>query len=348
MYSFEPIRVTKALLRDQRSEEEYMSFYLGIVPDKNLHKNPLRPDRNPTASFYRAANGELIFKDFKTGFHGNFLAIVMEKFKVTYVQALKIVANDFGIISKPNYTKNEAAIVYDGTVVTHKQQTTIQIEAKEFSETELDWWLQFGITGKILDKFHVFSAKSLFLNGNYHTSSTETSPIYGYYFGKEEGRELWKIYYPLRETFRFLLNTNKLQGVKQLPKTGEVVVVTKSLKDVMTLYAMGIPAVAPQAESVIISQKQYDALAERFSRVIINGDWDGAGQRFMQESRKRYSCIALSFSDKKTYAKDISDLTKKYGFDKTSKLVANILKAVKAGKYDYQLDRWKYEKDFVS
>lgn len=41
-----------------------------------------------------------------------------------------------------------------------------------------------------------------------------------------------------------------IQGSKMLPKSGEFVVVTKSLKDVMALYEFGIPAIAPNSENL--------------------------------------------------------------------------------------------------
>lgn len=335
-FSFNPSRVTKELLLNNKSEEEYMTFYLGIIPDKDLHKNPLRSDNKPTASFYRARNGDLIFKDWKTGQHMNFVDVVVEKYGVPYTKALNIIANDFGIIKKEHYEKHEPLAVYDGTTVDEKAVTTIQAEIKEFTDEELAWWLSFGITKETLKKFNVFSIKNVFLNGNFFCSSTPVNPVYGYYFGKEDGVEMWKIYFPLRTSYRFLLNTNKLQGVKQLPKTGKYLVVTKSLKDVMTLYEMGIPAVAPQAESVVINSRQYTALSKRFDNIIFNGDWDGAGQKFMADSRRKYKSICLSFREKSKYAKDVSDLVKKFGFEKSKLFIYKVKNGVELGKWNYQ------------
>lgn len=341
-FSIQPTRITKAGLIEHHTEEEYMSFYLGIIPDRDLHCNPLRQDRRPTATFYRSKSGELIFKDWKTNFHGSFVDVVATKFNVSYVKALKIIANDFGIIQKPHYDKHKPAIKYTGEVIEDKGETIIQAQIQEYTAKQLKWWLSFGITQPTLKKYNVFSVDSVFLNGNFVYSSTEANPIYGYYFGKEEGRELWKMYFPLKTKYRFLLNTSKLQGTKQLPATGDLLVVTKSLKDVMVLNEMGIAAIAPQAESVIISTKQYQALSKRFKRIVFNGDWDGAGQLFMINSRKKYKSIALSFTNKEKYAKDVSDLVKKHGFLKAQTFIHKVRDAVLAGKFDKQ---FKYCKD---
>lgn len=34
-----------------------------------------------------------------------------------------------------------------------------------------------------------------------------------------------------------------------LPKSGDILVITKSMKDCMTLYSLGVPAIAPISEN---------------------------------------------------------------------------------------------------
>lgn len=334
-YVLRDTKITKAMLKSHRSEEEYMSFYLGILPDKSLHVNPLRPDNRPTASFYRSASEELIFKDWKTGVHANFIDIVMEKYNVQYPQALDLIAEDFGLLPKTR-TKRSPLIQYDGSKVVHKSGAQLQCEIQDFTPTQYKWWNNFGITQKTLKLYKVFSVKSVFINGNYSCSSSNLSPIYGYYFGKDMGRELWKIYFPKRKNYRFLLNNNKLQGYSQLPETGDILVITKSLKDVMTFHEMGIPAVAPQAESVIISQKQYDILSKRFKHIVFNGDWDRAGQMFMINSRKKYKGVALTFTKPIRFGKDVSDFVKHHGFKKAKRYIDIVKSHVLKGSFDKQ------------
>jgi len=342
MFELGPERITKQLLLNCNSEEAYFSHYLGVNPTGGLFRSPLRDDKNPTCSFYRNKNGELIFKDFGTGYHGNFISVVMTIFKVPYYEALSIIGNDFGIISKAKYQVNQAKIEFDNSVIEQKVETVIQCQVKEYSEDELKWWLRFGITKQTLKLFKVYSVDHVFLNGDVVSSSTTHNPIYGYYFGKDVGRELWKIYYPFRKKFRFMLNNSKLQGAKQLPATGDYVVVTKSMKDVMTLHELGIPAVAPQAESVIITSRQYTALKKRFKYVIFNYDWDRTGITSMIQSRKIYRSICLCFTDKKTYAKDISDYVEKVGLEEARKLVNQTVSELLIGEYDYQFNYYDY------
>ena len=46
-------------------------------------------------------------------------------------------------------------------------------------------------------------------------------------------------------------------------------VITKSMKDVMFLYEHGIPAIAPNSEGIIISDKQMQKLSKRFTKIIV-------------------------------------------------------------------------------
>ena len=73
-----------------------------------------------------------------------------------------------------------------------------------------------------------------------------------------------------------------------LPKMGEYLVVTKSLKDVMTLYNLGIPAIAPISENCFLSEAQYHRLKERFKHIILLYDNDRPGLRAMISIKKKF------------------------------------------------------------
>ena len=110
--TLEPIRVTKEMILNKVPQEQLMEHYLGIPVKKGLFKSPLRNDKNPTCSFYRNKNGDLIFKDFGSSFCGNFISVVMEKFQCTFPKALQIIGNDFGIIHNKNLTVNKPKLEY--------------------------------------------------------------------------------------------------------------------------------------------------------------------------------------------------------------------------------------------
>lgn len=312
-------KITKEFLLSQNSEETYMSYYLEVPIKKGLFKSPLRKDNHNTCSFFRGNSGNLYFKDFATGQCLTFEGVVMAKYNCTYHNALKIIAKDFGYIQNANIKKQEVSEIKIQPKFESEKETFIQVEIKDFSESELKWWNSFGISEQTLKKYKVYSVKTVFINGKIYAQSTQHSPIYGYYFGKKENIEQWRIYIPKRKEFRFIGNvsTKTIQGYKQLPEKGKLLVITKSMKDSMLLSSLGIPAVAPNSETQFVSEKMLNEFRERFKNIVLLYDSDKTGVKFMNKIRKQHHDLIICMIPRKYEAKDISDFYQKYGKNKT-------------------------------
>lgn len=328
-FTFEP-KITKEFLLSKNSEETYMSHYLGVPIRKGLFKSPLRRDNHNTCSFFRGSSGNLYFKDFATGQCLTFEGVVMAMYDCTYHEALKIIAKDFGYIQSDQTKKHKSEIKIQPKFESEKE-TFIQVEIKDFSESELKWWNSFGISEKTLNKYKIYSIKTVFLNGTVYAQSTQHSPIFGYYFGKKENIEQWRIYMPKRKEFRFIGNvsTKTVQGYKQLPETGKILVITKSMKDVCLLSTLGIPAIAPNSETQFVSDKMLDELRNRFKNIALLYDSDLTGVRFMNKIRKQHRDLIVCMIPRKYEAKDISDFYQKYGKSKTIELIKDCINYIK-------------------
>jgi 5S rRNA maturation endonuclease (ribonuclease M5) len=318
-------RITKEFLFHHIKPEQIFEFYLGVHITKGLFCSPdvVRVDKKPTCSFYKNSRGNLIYKDF-AGPSFDAIGLVEYLFHCSYYKALQIIANDFGLVKIEKLEKNIQKIEYSGKEIEVTNKAKIEVEIKDFSEKELSWWKTFGISPDTLKKFKIYSIKSVFLNGNYFTSSTNTNPIYGYYGGKDsDDNELWRIYMPLKRSYRFLSNwsATKLQGSKQIPKSGDFIVITKSLKDVMSLYEFGIPSLAPNSENLFLTEAQYNKLKIKFKQIYIFYDNDLPGIRAMNKIRKQFKDLQVIFIPKKYKVKDFSDLVKKYGVARTYNIV---------------------------
>lgn len=314
--------ITKKYLLEKQSQETYMEYYTGIPIKKGLFRSPFREDKSPTCSYWKNKSGDLILKDFSGQFYGNFISVVMEKYSCTYYMALQIIANDFGYIENKKLVKNEKPIKIVKEEFKDNGPADIRVQVQDFTEFELDWWLQYGITPDILKKFKVFSCKTVFLNGQIFKFSSKKHPMFGYYRGKSGDTELWRIYFPNKYPIRFLSNWKSImiQGAQQLPKFGDLLVVTKSMKDVMTLYSMGITAIAPNSENLFLTENQFEKLRIRFKHMVLFYDNDRAGKAMMAKIRRTFGidCLMIPLHYK---VKDISDFYKKYGRDKTVELI---------------------------
>lgn len=238
--SLEPEITKEFIFSKGINQESIMQYYTGIdVTSKKLHLSPFRNDHKVTCALYTSKSNILYLHDFATNEHINCFQVVMKKFGVNYYEALKIIAQDFGLIKSENTVKEVPLIVKP---LKPTETARIQVQIKDYTDIELKWWKSFGITKKLLKKYHIYSLQYVFLNGELKFTSTEKSPIYGYYFGKDKnGIEKWKCYFPLKTEYRFLNNLSKkvLQGYHQLPKTGDLLVITKSMKDVVAMYGFG-------------------------------------------------------------------------------------------------------------
>jgi len=315
MYKIEPTtRITKELLLSKYSQETYFEHYLNIPITKGIFCSPalIRSDKKPTCSFYKNKRGVLMYKDF-AGPTFDFVGAVMYIYNCSYYKALKIIANDFGFIEDSSLEKHTTSVTYSGTVIKETTKAQIQVEFKDFTAKELAWWLSFGISKVTLKKFKVFSIKSVFLNGNYHSSSTDSSPIYGYFGGFDtDHNELWRLYMPTKRTYRFLSNwsSSLIQGAKQLPKEGNHCIITKSFKDVMILHEFGFVGISPTSENILIGESQFARILNKISNnTIVLFDNDLAGVKGAHKYKKKYgiNCVFI----KRKYSKDLSDLYKK-------------------------------------
>lgn len=324
-FSF-PINVTKELLLSNYSEETYMEYYLGIPVKKGLVRNPLRNDHHPTASFYRNKSGELIFKDFGSNFYGNFISVVMQRYNCSYHEACEQIAKDFNIINSD--CENLKPVQVSTTKFKYSGPTKIQITKQDFSKSELEWWKQYGITEAILNKYNVMSCKYVFLNGQLKVQSKEGFPIFGYFMGHKNNTELWRIYFPKRTEYRFMSNTSAslIQGFKQLPDKGKLLVITKSMKDVMCLRSLGIIAIAPNSENLFVSDELLEQLKTRFKHIVVFYDNDLPGISNMCNIKKKHPELLYFFIKRLYGAKDISDFYKLYGRDKTLTFIKDTIK----------------------
>jgi hypothetical protein len=325
--------ITKDFIFKNLSEEEIFCYYLGIDKiTKKLICSRVRSDKNPTCGFYRNSKGTLCLHDFATGEYDNCISLVMKLHDVSYHQALRVIANDFNLVNIPNLDKNPG-VKRQVEKYIDEGMSKIQIEMKEFSQQELDWWSSFGISKETLNKFRVFSCKSVFLNDSLFSIIKYPQMAFGYYGGKLDGNELWRIYYPLNKEkgIRFLTNWpgKKIQGFEMLPKKGNLLVITKSMKDCMLLYEFGIPAIAPCSENLFISDSVLEQLKKRFKYIVVFYDCDLAGISNMNKIKRNHPELIYTWIPKQYGLKDISDFYKYNGKQKTLNLITQFIKWVK-------------------
>jgi hypothetical protein len=320
MYGINP-PLTREFILSKITEEDIFTKYLCPVDMKHKVCSPLRTDRTPTCDFMYGRNGSLLFVDRSGHFFGDCFEVVKYRFNCGFFQALQQIAKDFNLfendttnnIRKPNSLNNE------GTHKRQKEKSVIQVKRQLWTQKDVEYWKSFDLNSKILKKYEVASCQIVWLNSEILYTYNEKDPAYVYHYGNGE----YKIYFPFREKFRFLMNTVAVQGLTQLPEKGTHLIITKSLKDVMCLKMAGYDAVAPQSEGYFLEPEILNDLKTRFTNILIYFDNDRPGlinaEKFSKEYNLKYITNSLNLP------KDFSDFVKYYGLEKGKELITTLV-----------------------
>lgn len=309
MYSREQTKqpeITLDWILSKVTEYEIYAKYIGEFKVGMIYNSPFRKDKNPSFGiFYSKRTHQLLFKDHGTGECGNVIKFVqLYTGKTEYKDILKDIVNKLNIT---NNTKLDHSKEYK-----QPTETIIGVVRQDFTEADKQYWSQFNIDLETLKKYDVNSIKYYLCNGIVKGIYKPENPMYAYKVYNN-----FKIYRPLADKYhkwRNNLTEYDIQGYKQLPEKDDILIITKSLKDVMCLCKMGIPAVSPASESTFIPNIALEDLKKRFKRIIILFDRDKAGCKYLRKISQETSLEPMLIH-KKFQAKDISDAIKLNGFE---------------------------------
>lgn len=307
-------------LLDKLTDYDIYSYYVGQFKIGKLFNSPLRSDdKNPSFAIFKGMNGGLFFKDHGSGEGGNAIKFVKLYKNINTKDELE--RELLRIVRKMNPNSGNAIRTYSYSV--DSGPTDIGIVRQPFTDVDKQYWKQFHISIDTLRKFQVFSIKYFLCNRVVRGTYKETSPMYAY---KVDDR--FKIYRPLASKYtkwRTNLTNRNVQGLSELPvEGGNLLIITKSLKDVMCLYEMGFNAIAASSETTFIPDDILDSLRHKWKNVIMLYDRDKTGMLESRKYSKQYKLDAL-FVHKRFKAKDISDAVKDNSYNEVKQWLTQTL-----------------------
>lgn len=301
-----PDNITLDWILSKVTEYDIYAKYIGQFKVGMIYNSPFRKDKNPSFGIYYSKHTkQLLFKDHGTGECGNVIKFVsLFTGKTEYNDILS------DIVDKLNITNNTKLVSSKQYI--QPTETVIGVVRQEFTDVDINYWKQFNISINTLKKFNVNSIKYYLCNGIVKGTYKRENPMYAYKVYNN-----FKIYRPLADKYtkwRNNLTDYDIQGYEQLPQKGDILFITKSMKDVMCLHEMGYPAVSPSSESTFLPKDVLEQLKTRFKCIIILFDRDVAG---VKRSRKlsRETGLEAMFINKKFKAKDVSDAVKANSFE---------------------------------
>jgi hypothetical protein len=310
-----PLRRDEILKRI--TEEQIFEKYLGMpVDDSVTYINPLRLDKRAGCRFYRASNNRIYFKDFSKKYHWDcFNVVQFINNNCSFTDAMRIIIKDFKL--------NTINAQYDITPQEFKKfRSRIQIATRSWDLQDVQYWNQYSLDISRLTDYRVYPCKAIWLNGDYYRCKPN-DPCYAYYFGKIDGIDIIKLYFPFRKENRFFQNSikddNLLQGESYLKYQSNTLVLTKSYKDVMCFDLFNLDSVAPTSEYQILTQSQVDYFKTKYRNIVCVADHDDTGRQFALEHWRKYNIPYYVFPW--TLGKDLSDNIKLYKIDKVKQII---------------------------
>ena len=325
-YSTHNIKNSVPLRRDNVlkcvTDTDIYQHFINVYPTVgSLILSPLRQDGHPTLSFYSSGN-KVKWKDFATGEVGDVFDMLMKMYNTTMYGALCLINVRMGLgLGVGNMVKDMSRVEKMQRSFVPKAKVLIQIEPKQYTDTELEYWAQFGISYQTLVKNNVYSCSRVFMNRKLVTISKQEDPTFAYHFPAED---TVKVYKPLNPGFKWFGNvtSSDIYGASTF-KEGGTLIITSSGKDVMTLQELGYMAGAPQGEG-----NHFDITIQEMikisNRVTLFYDNDRAGRLNSQQKSEQFSTGQIFTPNED--AKDPSDFAKVYGKDALKSYVDEQLK----------------------
>lgn len=287
-------------------QERIMSFYFHqqIIIGKR-YCNPFRDDSNPSCFFKWSQVGNLYFVDYATQkIYYNPIDVACMATGYGYPDILYKIESDFNLKNLNLENRKQLELETSSFKKPEVKPANIKVSTVKFTKKDLDYWKQFGITPEILSFYNVKKVSKAWIADQLWYIHNDIDPCYRY---KEKDK--FKIYRPFadkKNKFRTNYFGGILEGYEQLPHKGELLIITKGLKDVMCLHSLGINAVAVRSENTPVSENAFNLLNNRFEKIYIWFDADEAGVKGADKLSQMYNLPCI-YHDKEL-GKDPSEI----------------------------------------
>jgi len=286
------VGLNKENILKKTTEAEIYRHFLGIDYEiGTLINSPLpgRKDKTPSFGIYWNKAGILLWNDFgnitKNG-AGDVFKFVQIMENSTFLESLLLINESMHLGISHTFTNSKTIkkkIEYTNYQnKENKKNAFIQIIIQNFTISDLNYWQQGGISKTTLNKFGIFSVKTLYYNFIKLWTYSEINPIYSWSINNKI-----KGYRPKEKNKKFKWINNctgdLIQGIDFIPESGKILYITKSMKDVVVFYELGIPAIAPQSENIILTEDTINSLFKRFDNIVVMFDNDESGITAMKE-----------------------------------------------------------------
>ena len=323
--TLEPIN--KKFVLDRISDAQIFAYYHGQFSLGEIYCSKLRPDKNPSCGFYISTSGKLIYNDIAKEQSYDCFAFVAALYNITFGEAVKKIAADFGLIDGvPNKLAEKAMADLSSFDKTLKKETVIAFSPAKWTSENLSFWWQYRISQDELEAENIYCINNLFIN-EVRISKKENLIRYAI-TRMVDGEMKTKVYTPGSDKYKWVSNIpmDCPFGLDTF-KPKDFAFVTKSQKDRIVLKKfLGDAVIACQSEKMsAFPERLQNQLLKRVPKNYVGYDIDETGKESMGKLEKiGFTPIYIPDGYIENFnIKDFADLAKEHGLNAVEKLLKN-------------------------
>ena len=298
--------ITKQDILNVASDFSIYSLVVDVKLNKAM-KSPFRQEKKGSFSIrVNKSNGSIYWIDYTTGEYGDCFSFIMKYYNLSFKDCIEYLAGVYGI------KKNSKSYV---PVINKRRETvivkSIDIKIVVKNNPTFDYFKQYGIKPETLIKYNTREVQQVWYDDNLQFIFTDKFPIYAYVI-----QDKFRLYRPLSKDCKWLgnLNHNCVFGLAQLEYKSELLIITKSMKDVMLLHELGYESIAPASEGTLINADIMIKLFVRYKYIYILFDNDEPGINYSNKYVEYAKTIHCNFNLIPIFVDGFKDITDYYLF----------------------------------
>lgn len=273
-------------------------------------------DGDPSFGVYEKKYGrgphEFMWKDQGVGVHGDIFDLVKTLYQLqTRHQAMQQVLVDAGVIPGESLKP-----IVDLSEKRYMGYSDITITSRKLNRAEINYWDRINVGQALLDEYLTTAVKMYWLYEDQEAPRFPKGMCFAYRMWDK-----YQLYFPQevkKKKFRTDFTDACLPGFLQLKYNSELLIITKSYKDVIALRSFGYEAVAPRGESVMVPKDFLEHFKTKYRRILILFDNDLKHKGDDYEFEKIYVPKEISTD------KDPTDFCGNHGIDATAEMLRQI------------------------
>ncbi len=259
---------------------------------------------------------EFLWRDLAKGVGGDIFTLVQTLYKLkSRREAMIQVMIDTGLLES---TEKRMRPMIDVKEKRFQGYANITIQSREFFDSqELRFWNKGNINRDLLNRYQTTSVRTYWLYDDQMYPRFAPRHSYAYRIWDK-----YQLYFPRegkKRKFRTDWTYPCVPGFLQLEYNSPLLVITKSMKDVMLLRSFGYEAISPRGENILVPVECIEMMKRKYKRIVILFDND------MKHKGDEYEFEKVYVPQIKPNDKDSFDFCSNHGPQETKLMLQQII-----------------------